>query len=76
MHAALEPDTRRMGTDLILVPVGGAVEIERAIETVAQQPNGSLLVPPDQFLLQHRDLIIALSGPPFCACRLRIPAFC
>ncbi len=56
---ALEPDTRRMGTDLILVPVGSAVEIERAIETVAQQPNGSLLVPPDQFLLQHRDLIIA-----------------
>ena len=59
---ALEPDTRRMGTDLILMPVGSAAEIERAIETVAREPNGSLLLPPDQFLLQHRDLIIAAAA--------------
>ena len=59
---ALEPDMRRMGTDLILMPVGSAAEIESAIETLAREPNGSLLLPPDQFLLQHRDLIIAAAA--------------
>jgi len=65
-----------MGTDLILVPVGSAAEIERAIETVAREPNGSLLLPPDQFPSSTSRPDHRRSGPPFGACRLRIPAFC
>ena len=73
---ALEPDMRRMGTDLILVPVGSAAEIESAIETSAREPNGSLLlaarpIPSPTSRPDHRR-----SGPAFSACRLRIPAFC
>jgi putative ABC transport system substrate-binding protein len=59
---ALERDTHQLGTDAILAPVGSAAEIESTIETVAREPNGSLLLPPDQFLLQHRGLIIAAAA--------------
>src|SRR5262249_11097136 len=44
------------------------IEIERAIETFARQPNGSLVLPPDSITIQNRDLIIGL------AARHRLPA--
>ncbi len=56
---ALESDSQRMGIDVILAPVGSAGEIERTIGTLGREPNSSLLLPPDQFLVQHRELIIA-----------------
>ena len=43
-------------------------DIERAIATFAQEPNGGLLLPPDSMTILHRDLIIAL------AARHRLPA--
>ena len=44
------------------------IDIERAIETFARQPNGSLVLPPNGTTIQNRDLIIGI------AARHRLPA--
>ena len=44
------------------------IEIEHAIAAFAREPTGGLLLPPDQFNIVHRDLIIEL------AARHRLPA--
>ena len=48
--------------------VENAADIERAIEALAREPDGGLVLPPDGTTLLHRDLIIAL------AARHRLPA--
>jgi ABC-type uncharacterized transport system substrate-binding protein len=53
---------------LIRAEVHDAAEIERAINDFAQQPNGALVVAPNNVTIAHRDLIIAL------AARHRLPA--
>ena len=52
----------------IQAPVGDVGEIERAIEALARDGNGGLMVLPDISATNHRDLIIAL------AARHRLPA--
>jgi putative tryptophan/tyrosine transport system substrate-binding protein len=47
---------------------GNAAEIESAIRTFARSENGGLVLPPDQFNILHRDLIVSL------AARHRLPA--
>jgi putative ABC transport system substrate-binding protein len=51
-------------------PIGARdeVNIERALESFAREPNGGLVVLPDAFTLVHRESIIAL------AARYRLPA--
>jgi putative ABC transport system substrate-binding protein len=56
------------GVELRLVEVREAAEIDRAITTFAQQPNGGLIILTSSFALLHRKLIIDL------AARLRVPA--
>jgi putative tryptophan/tyrosine transport system substrate-binding protein len=51
-----------------LAGVHGATDIETAITTLAREPGGGLIVPPDGFLINHRKLIIDL------ALRERLPA--
>jgi putative ABC transport system substrate-binding protein len=47
-----------------LVPslVENTANIERAIESLSREPNGGLVLPPDNTTLLHRDLIIALAA--------------
>jgi len=52
----------------IPAPVRDRAEIERAIETLALEPDTGLLLPPDIFTPIHRELIVAL------AARHRVPA--
>jgi putative tryptophan/tyrosine transport system substrate-binding protein len=47
---------------------GPAAELERAIATLGQQPDGALFVVPDVFVQVHRELIIRLAD------RYRLPA--
>jgi putative tryptophan/tyrosine transport system substrate-binding protein len=51
-----------------LAGVHGATDIETAMTTLAREPGGGLIVPPDGFLINHRKLIIDL------AVRERLPA--
>jgi putative ABC transport system substrate-binding protein len=44
------------------------VDLERAIDTFAREPNGGLVFPADVFLATHRDLIVGL------AAKHRLPA--
>jgi len=53
---------------LVVAPVGGATDIERAIDEFAREPHGGLLVPPDINNTVHRGLIVEL------AARYRLPA--
>jgi putative tryptophan/tyrosine transport system substrate-binding protein len=55
----LEHDAPALGVAFIASPVASSADIERTIASMAREPNGGLLLPPDQFLLQHRDLIVA-----------------
>jgi len=45
----------------IAAPVGDRAEIERAIESLARDPNSGFLAPPDIFLTTHRELIVQLA---------------
>jgi ABC-type uncharacterized transport system substrate-binding protein len=47
--------------DSIAGPVRGHDEIERAVETFAQQPGGALLVLPDNLINANRERIVALA---------------
>jgi putative tryptophan/tyrosine transport system substrate-binding protein len=57
-----------LAIDVVLSPVKNTADIERAIESLANAPNGGLVVMPDVTPLIHRNLIIAL------AARHRMPA--
>jgi putative ABC transport system substrate-binding protein len=52
----------------IAAPARDRAEIERAVETLAHEPDTGLFVAPDIFALAHRELIVAL------AARHRLPA--
>jgi putative ABC transport system substrate-binding protein len=53
---------------IVPVRVRNPIDIERAIEAFARQPNGSLVLPPDATTIHNRDLIVGL------AARHRLPA--
>ncbi len=57
-----------LAIDLLPTPVDNAADIERAIKTLALEPNGGLVLPPDTSTVVHRNLIIML------AARHRLPA--
>jgi putative ABC transport system substrate-binding protein len=57
-----------MGVAPVPAPVRNAADIERAITTFAQEPQGGLIVLPGSSRLDNRDLIVAL------ATRYRLPA--
>jgi putative ABC transport system substrate-binding protein len=50
--------TRSFQVEPITVAVHDASEIERAISSFAQAPNGGLIVGPGTFILVHRDLVL------------------
>ena len=57
-----------LAIELVPSPVASADDIERTVESFAREPNGGLLLPPDQTTISQRDLIVAL------AARHRLPA--
>jgi putative ABC transport system substrate-binding protein len=65
---AAEAAAPSLAIELAPTPVETAADIERAIESFAGAPNGSLLVPPNSTTFSHRDLIVGL------AARHRLPA--
>jgi putative ABC transport system substrate-binding protein len=50
------------------VPVRNAAEIEQAVDAVAREPNGGLVIPPNYITSVHRELIFSLST------RYRLPS--
>jgi putative ABC transport system substrate-binding protein len=48
--------------DAIATPIKGATDIERTIESFAQEPNGGLLFPGDITTIVHSELIVALEA--------------
>jgi putative tryptophan/tyrosine transport system substrate-binding protein len=63
-----EAMARSLAIDLTPNPIENAADIERAIESIAREPNGGLIVPPDSTTVLHSDLIITLAS------RYRVPA--
>jgi len=59
-----------LAIELVPNPVENAADIERAIESLAREPNGGLVLPPDGTTVVHRDLIVPLAS------RYRVPAVC
>jgi len=57
----LETAAPSFAVNPIAAPVVDRAEIERAIESLARDPNGGFLVPPDIFLITHSELIIQLA---------------
>ncbi len=68
--AVVESVARSFGVTAVVSMVvrDDAAEIERAITAFAQEPNGGVIVPPDNVTARHRALIVAL------AARHRLPA--
>jgi ABC-type uncharacterized transport system substrate-binding protein len=65
---AVEASAQVLSMKAIRLPYRSATDIERGIEQFANQPNGSLLVPPDSSNTVHRGTIIQLAE------RYRLPA--
>ena len=64
-----EPAAQAIAVELIPSQIGNdAADIEHAIESFAQMPDGGLLFVPDATIIAHRDLVITL------AARYRMPA--
>ena len=64
-----EPAAQAIAVELIRSQIGNdAADIEHAIESFAQMPDGGLLFVPDATIIAHRDLVIML------AARYRLPA--
>ena len=64
-----EPAAQAIAVELIPSQIGNdAADIEHAIESFAQKPDGGLLFVPDATIIAHRDLVIML------AARYRLPA--
>ena len=57
-----------LAIDIVPSRVETAADIERVIESLAREPDGGLVLPPNSTILTHRDLVIAL------AARHRLPA--
>src|SRR3984893_14830590 len=65
---AAQPVANALAIELVPIPVTSAAEIERAIESFSNAPNGGLMFPPDATTSVNRALVIAL------AARHRLPA--
>src|SRR5262249_36742888 len=57
-----------LGVEVVPSPIENAADIEHVIASLAQSPNGGLVVLPDSTSIQHRDFVVAL------AARHRLPA--
>jgi putative ABC transport system substrate-binding protein len=57
-----EAAARSLTIELVPGRVETAADIERAIESVAREPNGGLAFPPDTFTSAHRGFIVALAS--------------
>ena len=68
MWRSIEATAPSFGVRLTPADVQGPAEIERAMEALAREPNGGLIVLPGPITLAHRELITAL------AARHRLPA--
>jgi putative ABC transport system substrate-binding protein len=64
----IEATALQLKMEPIAARVRNAAEIERAVDSLAQEPNGCLLVLPDNTTTVHRKLIVSL------AARYRLPA--
>jgi putative tryptophan/tyrosine transport system substrate-binding protein len=67
-YPAAEGAGRDHHVAVALAKVHDATDIETTITTLAREPGGGLIVPPDGFLINHRKLIVGL------AMRERLPA--
>jgi putative ABC transport system substrate-binding protein len=63
-----EADAGPLAVQAIIAPIHGIADIDRVIETLAQQPNGAVLFTPDITITQLRDKLIATVA------RRRVPA--
>ena len=58
---SVEAAARSFGIDPIHAPVSNAAQIEDTIATISGRPDSGLVVIPDVFMTNHRDLIAALA---------------
>ena len=63
-----EATARSLAIEIVPSEVESAADIEHSIESIARSGTGGLVLPPDTFNTNYRDLIIALAG------RNRLPA--
>jgi len=65
---SVQSAAQALAVTMVDMPVQSDATIEAAMTEFARQPGGGLVSIPDSFIVQHRDLVIAL------AARLRLPA--
>jgi putative ABC transport system substrate-binding protein len=58
---SVEAAARSFGIDPIRAAVSDAAQIEDAIATLSRRPDSGLIVVPDVFMINHRELIAALA---------------
>jgi putative ABC transport system substrate-binding protein len=74
-YAAAEAAAHNHAITVAVASVHGATDIETVMTTVARDPGGGLIVPPDGFLIKHADLIIELAAREKLPAIYGIPGF-
>lgn len=64
----IEEGARASGISVSEIVVTNGEELERALATFSQEPNGGLVITPDAFVIVHRSQLLAF------AARFRLPA--
>ncbi len=59
---AIEAVSPSLSLKSLTIPVHDATEVESAFDTIKQEPNTALLVPPDTTTYAHRELIVRLAA--------------
>ena len=63
-----EAAAKSLAIKMIATPVRDGDELERSVADLAKEPNGGLYLPPDNFTVRNRGLIVQLAS------RYRLPA--
>ena len=72
---AIEKAASSFAVEPMMIEVHDDAEIERAISTLAREPDGGLIVMPDSFNMVHRQTIIALMDRYRLAAMYYFPLF-
>jgi putative tryptophan/tyrosine transport system substrate-binding protein len=59
---SIEAASPSLSLKVVTIPVHDATEVERSFDTIAQEPETALLVPPDATTYVHRELIVRLTA--------------
>ena len=71
-YARFQQSAPSLGVEVSSIDIRDAGDVDRALESVAREPNGGLIVTPGAPISDHRKVIFALANTESIACCLSL----